>query len=178
MAYRLGACDLEPPYRYSLEVHTDAPGRRRLLVIQCNPSRASSSGSDPTVGKVAHWAEERGYARVIYLNLFALISSDPRALQRKRYRTIVGPRNDEVLRAHLTMRGSTVVLAWGAGIPVSGQIYRRRLEDLRILIEEVGRPVHHVGALSRGTHPRHGRMWNRNNRELKALIWPSIMPRP
>jgi hypothetical protein len=178
MAYELGVCDLDPPYRYSLIVRTDAPGRRALLVIQCNPSRASSSGSDPTVGKVAHWAEEHGFARVVYLNLFALISSDPRALQRKRYRTIVGPRNDEVLRGHLRMRQSTVVLAWGAGIPVSGQMYRRRLQDLRTLIDEAGRPVHHVGALSHGSHPRHGRMWNGDNRDLKVLAWSSIMPRP
>jgi hypothetical protein len=37
-----------------------------------------------------------------------------------------------------------------------------------------GHVAHHVGALSYGTHPRHGGMWNKGNRDLSVLDWEKI----
>lgn len=174
MAYRLGECDLEHPYRYSLTVDTDSPSELSLLVVQCNPSVASSTVSDPTVGKVSNWAEENSFRQVVYLNLFALISSRPSELSGKTYDTIVGPRNDDVLTAQLKRTSSKVVVAWGADIPVEADLYLRRVRAIRDIIIKAGHTAHHVGALSYGTHPRHGRMWNRGNRDLRVLSWGAI----
>ncbi len=174
MGYQLGECDLEYPYRYSLMVSTDGQSGKTLIVIQCNPSVASSTGSDPTVGKVSIWAEEKDFSQVIFLNLFALISSHTSVLIGKPYEQIVGPRNDETLVTRLEQTDCTVVLAWGGDIPVEPALYKRRLAEIKRYLEDSGLVAHHVGALSYGTHPRHGKMWNKGNRDLRVLEWEKI----
>jgi len=174
MSYRLGECDLEYPYRYSLVATTDSKSGKTVVVVQCNPSVASASVSDPTVGKVATWAEEQGFGQVVFLNLFALISSQTSVLVGKPYRQIVGPKNDEVFTAQLRRQDCTVVLAWGRDVPVKPEFYERRLNEIRKHLDDAGHVAHHVGALSYGTHPRHGRMWNKSNRDLRVLDWEKI----
>lgn len=174
MAYRLGECDLEYPYRYSLKASIDNASSTLLVVIQCNPSVATSNGSDPTAGKVAYWAEEQGFGEVVFLNLFALISSQTLALEGKPYEEIVGPRNDSTLREQLNRKGCTVVLGWGGDVPIPDAYYKRRIGEIKKLVEAFGHKAHHVGALSYGTHPRHGRMWNKGNRDLRLLNWAAI----
>ena len=174
MGYQLGDCDLEYPYRYSLVAHIDNQSNKPLIVIQCNPSVASNTGSDPTAGKVAIWAEEHGYGEVVFLNLFAIISSQTSVLIGKPYEDIVGPRNDSTLKEQLNRPNCTVVLAWGGDVPIQDAYYIRRLAEIRNLVESSGHTAHHVGALSYGTHPRHGRMWNKGNRDLRILEWEKI----
>lgn len=174
MGYQLGDCDLEYPYRYALKASIDNDSPKVLVVIQCNPSLATSSGSDPTAGKVAYWAEENGFGEVVYLNLFALISPQTSVLDGKSYEEIVGPRNDSILKEQLKRSGCTVVLGWGGDIPIPDLYYRRRIGEIKKLIDACGHTAHHVGALSYGTHPRHGRMWNKENRDLRILEWEKI----
>lgn len=174
MRYTLGECDREYPYRYSLVASTQSQSGKALVVVQCNPSVASDSGSDPTVGKVAIWAEEMGFSRVVFLNLFALISSQTSVLIDKPYEQIVGPRNDETLTSQLKQKNCTVVLAWGGDVPVGTAFYKRRLTEIKKHLDDAGQIAHHVGALSYGTYPRHGRMWNKGNRDLRVLDWEKI----
>lgn len=174
MGYQLGECDCEYPYRYSLIARIDNKSNKVLVVIQCNPSVASNTRSDPTVGKVAVWAEEFGFGEVVFLNLFALVSSQTSALIGKSYTEIVGPRNDSTLEAQLKRSNCTVVLAWGGDVPIQDAYYFRRLNEIKKLVESSGHSAHHVGALSYDTHPRHGRMWNSGNRHLHLLEWEKI----
>lgn len=174
MGYLLGECDLEYPYRYLLKASISNASQKALVVIQCNPSVATSCGSDPTAGKVAYWAEENGFGEVVYLNLFALISSKTSVLEGKSYEEIVGPRNDDTLREQLNRSGCTVVLGWGGDVPIPDGYYRRRIGEIKNLVEACGHRAHHVGALSYGTHPRHGLMWNKGNRDLRLLNWDEI----
>lgn len=174
LGYKLGECQLEHPYRYSLVADTDCRSENHLIVIQCNPSVATNKGSDPTVGKVAIWAEALGFGRVIFLNLFALISSQPSALAGKSFEHIVGPRNDEILFNQLKSKNCTVVLAWGGSIPIKAEYYKRRLVEIKKHIEDAGHIAHHIGALSHGIYPRHGRMWNKGNRDLWTLDWGKL----
>jgi len=174
VGYQLGECDREYPYRYSLVATTDSKSDKTLIVVQCNPSLATNSGSDPTVGKVAIWAESKGFGKVVFLNLFALISSRTGALTGKSYEEVVGPRNNEVMRAQLRRPNCTVVMAWGGDIPVEPELYAQRLTEIRGYLEEIDLVAHHVGALSYGTHPRHGRMWNKGNRDIRVLAWEKI----
>lgn len=174
MGYKLGKCQLEPPYRYSLVADTDCKSEYKLIVIQCNPSDATNKRSDPTVGKVAVWAEALGFGRVFFLNLFALISSQPTVLVENSYEQIVGPRNDEMLLSRLESKNCTVILAWGGNIPIKEGYYKRRLAEIKKYIEDAGHIAHHVGALSYGIYPRHGRMWNKGNRDLRVLDWVKL----
>ena len=176
MTYTLGDCDLQGPYRYSLCVDTQSAASGLLLVMQCNPSNANSRRADPTVGKVAHWAAASGFGTVVFLNLFARISPYPEALRHLRYAQLVGPRNDEVIATQLQRPDPTLVLAWGAGLPVGRQRYTRRLTEIRQLIVGRGIPIHRVGQLTAGGFPRHGRMWNGDNRQLLPLDWTALTP--
>jgi len=174
MTYRLEACDIDETYRYSLSVITESDSDQTLVVIQSNPSTASGSVADPTVGKVARWAEENQFATVIFLNLFAFISTDSSLLKNKPYEEIVGPRNDEVIRDKLSVDNCTVVLAWGKPT-VDKDLYCRRLEEVKELIQCSGKEPFHVGRLTKGNYPRHGRSWNGDNRELRELEWSDIL---
>jgi hypothetical protein len=130
MAYRLMHCDEEPNYRYSLAVETDAKGVEGLVVVQCNPSRASATRFDPTVGKVSLWAEEKGFASISFLNLFARRSPDVSEISHLSYSDLVGPKNDAVLAHHSSM-DATFVFAWGARLPVPRHLYERRLREIQ-----------------------------------------------
>lgn len=173
MTYSLTDCLEEPDYRYSLVARTDAAGDASLAVVQCNPSRASGTRSDPTVGKVATWAEEKGFRTVTFLNLFARRSPSVHEICHLSYGALVGPKNNAVLARHAA-NDSTLVFAWGATLPVPDQLYRKRLLELRDLLD--GRSAHRVGELSGGRYPRHGRMWNSGNRHLEPLAWIELLP--
>ncbi|QJD29330.1 DUF1643 domain-containing protein [Methylococcus geothermalis] len=175
MAYTLTECEEERDYRYSLRARTDAAGSAFLVVVQCNPSRASGTRSDPTVGKVSNWAEENGFSSVTFLNLFARRSPSIHEISHLPYVDLVGPRNDEVLALHAA-GASTLVLAWGSSLPVPEELYLKRLVEVRGLL--MGRPAHRVGSLACGRYPRHGRMWNADNRTLEPLEWNELLPNP
>jgi hypothetical protein len=65
-------------------------------------------------------------------------------------------------------------MAWGGDIPVQPAFYKRRLSEIKNYLESAGQVPHHVGALSYGTHPRQGRMWNKVNRDIRVLDWEEI----
>jgi hypothetical protein len=174
VSYTLGSCDVQGRYRYSLQVISAERSPRRLIVIQCNPSVATSQRADPTVGKVARWAVEHGFGETVFLNLFARISPYPDELLGLRYAQLVGPRNDATIAAQLGRPGSTLVLAWGGRLPVDSRRYARRVAEVRGLVTAAGVEAFHVGALTANRYPRHGRMWNRGNRDLRRLAWSSL----
>ena len=166
MAYTITGCEEEPDYRYVLHVNTSAQGEKSLVVIQCNPSRASGTRSDPTVGKVSNWAEENGFCSVTFLNLFARRSPSIEEIRHLPYEELIGPKNNEALLRYGSA-SSTLVLAWGGTLPVPEPLYLQRLHEVRDLL--AGCPVYRVGALVYGRYPRHGRMWNAGNRTLDSL---------
>lgn len=171
--YRIVRCDGHPAYRYSLTLETDVTSSRRLVVIQCNPSNARADRSDPTVGKVAIWAREHQFKEVVFLNLFALVSSTKSELAGKTYKSLVGSRNDRALRQQIR-KGTAVVLAWGSDIPVPDEIYEKRVAVVRRHLKASKIKPFHVGALVRQKYPRHGRAWNKGNRNLCVLDWVDI----
>lgn len=162
-------------YRYSLTTRTEAAGSGRLAVIQCNPSLASTGRSDATVGKVSFWAEEHGFSIVTFLNLFAYISPYQSTLGTLAFEELVGADNDEYIRAAVTIPESTVVLAWGGLNPAIFDHYARRLVEVKNILDQSRASLHHVGRLSYGKFPRHGRMWNKNDRDLMPLDWAPIL---
>lgn len=174
MPYRITHSDEESNYRYMLQVRTDAPSETILNVIQCNPSMASTSRSDSTVGKVSLWAEEQGFGTIHFLNLFARRSPHVASISDLAYAELVGTKNNEVLRHHC-QPNSLLVCGWGATLPVSKQQYHQRLLELQALL--AGIELNRVGAMVAGRYPRHGRMWNAGNRDLLPLGWDVLLER-
>jgi hypothetical protein len=113
-----GTADFSPcmRYRYALTRSWDAT-RPELLVVMLNPSTADALHDDPTIRRVRGFAERWAFGSVRIMNLFALQSTDPRALMQ--HEDPVGPENDERLRAALAETaqpapsGRWVLAAWG-----------------------------------------------------------------
>jgi hypothetical protein len=84
-----------------------------LTFILLNPSTADALNDDPTIRRCMRYAEREGYTGVVILNLFALRSTDPRALLDavRDCADPIGPDNRVMLQGMCVRR--QVVAAWG-----------------------------------------------------------------
>jgi len=110
-----------------------------------NPSTADASQEDPTIRRCVGFARSWGYGALAIVNLFALRSTDPRALYA--HATPVGERNDAFIAAQATI-SDLVIAAWG----VHGAHQDRGAAVLRMLRREV--KVRCIGVTKDG-HPKH-----------------------
>ncbi len=100
-------------YRYLLTRIWD-PTVKPLVFLMLNPSTADALDDDATIRRLAGpkgFARREGAGGIVVVNLFALCSTDPRALVR--HPGPVGPYNDVFVRQAVG-QGSRVVAAWGA----------------------------------------------------------------
>lgn len=136
-------------YRWSLTRIWDS-GRPLMVWVMLNPSTADGSVDDPTIRRCIGFARAWGYGGIVVVNLYALRSSDPKALWA--HPDPVGPRNDAYLRRIARdPRFRLVMLAWGANAPGA-----REAQAMRILTDCYA----HGGQLAvlgwtRDNHPRH-----------------------
>lgn len=165
--YQIVACDESPSYRYRLDVETLSAGTDTLVVIQMNPSSADATRSDPTIGKVSNWAAEHGFGKIVFLNLWAYRATKPADLLMLTEEDMIGARNDQVIRSAMS-GDATIVCAWGKILDDILPRYRRRIVFLKTVLGE--KAVHAVGQPVAGEFPRHGRMWNGENRSLRRHI--------
>lgn len=157
-------------YRYVLEVALvpGCPARApRLTAILKNPSTASATGGDPTVGKVEAWARRQGFGAVTYVNLFALRATHPANLNAHAYDVAVGPANDAAILA-AAAGADALVAAWGNPNGIRPAMYDRRIAEVLRLLQ--GRRLAVVGPLTTLGYPRHGLHWN-GDAVLRA--WPA-----
>ncbi|WP_047890963.1 DUF1643 domain-containing protein, partial [Micromonospora sp. RV43] len=100
-------------YRYALTRRWH-PDRPLTVFVMCNPSTADAFRVDPTVARCIARARTWGTGGLLVLNLFALRSTDPKALYG--HPDPVGPDNDRVIAEHFTLAADPlglVVAAWG-----------------------------------------------------------------
>ncbi len=114
-------------YRYLLVHRWDhACPRKACLWIGLNPSLADERRLDRTLLRIRDFSAAAGFNALYLTNLFALVSTDRKAL--RRHRDPIGPENDDyLLRA--AARVSTIFVAWGAG----GKFLERDRKVLRLI---------------------------------------------
>lgn len=138
-------------YRYRLyRSWSDGPF---VVFLMFNPSTADATVNDPTIRKCIGFAERWGFPGLTVVNLFALRSTDPRAISKALYGDAVGPDNDaEILTACAT--STELVAAWGCGQHMKG--HRDRAAKALRLIRETY-PVLKISCLGRSADgsPRH-----------------------
>lgn len=122
--------------------------KTRVCWVMLNPSTADATLDDPTIRRCVGFAKAWGHGGVVVANLFALRSTDPRALALADRETAVGPGNDDaILKA--ADRCEYVVAAWGN----RGTLYGRGDEVLTAL-HAVGHAVYCIG-VTRTLQPAH-----------------------
>lgn len=128
-------------YRYALGRHwTLDESAPSVLFIALNPSTADASQDDPTVRRMMHFARDWGYERMHLANIFALRSTDPKALYR--HPNPIGPANDSAI-LQLCELAHRVVCCWGT----HGAHLNRGADVLRLIADCFGRTA--------GGHPPH-----------------------
>lgn len=146
-------------YRWLLEAKLVGADGPPLVVVQMNPSTASDTRSDSTVGKVESWARANDFGSVLFTNLFAIrtpYQPELIAWAGGSYERAVGPENDRWLLEAAAQ--GPVVAAWGKPDRSLLPWVRRRVPDV---VELIGpNRLRLVGSLSGGRWPRHGRGWN------------------
>lgn len=137
-------------YRYLLTRIWD-PKKPPVVFLMLNPSTADALEDDNTIRRLAHpktgFARRMGAGGLIVVNLFALRSTDPRAL--RHHPDPVGPLNDAFIR-QATDRAKTVVAAWGAagvehngrGARVAAALRARRVALQCLGTTSTGQPRH------------------------------------
>lgn len=136
-------------YRYRLTRTWDSSSPYAAFVM-LNPSTADAFTADPTIRRCVSFARSWGAGGLVVLNLFALRSTDPKALYG--HPDPVGPDNDAVIAetfAHDDFVIGPTVVAWG----VHGTLHGRGDRVAALLRARAAR-VTCLGT-TRDGHPRH-----------------------
>jgi len=137
-------------WRYALTREWESPlgdGEELSCLFVClNPSTADEIDDDPTVRRCIGYAKAWGYSKLTVCNIFALRSTDPKALYT--HADPVGPEN----LAHIAreaVRHELIVAAWGNHGELRGQGV-----TVRNLLEVLAESVHVLG-LNLDGQPKH-----------------------
>lgn len=114
-------------YRYTLgRSGWGGTGSGTVCWIMLNPSLADEKTDDATIKKCIGYASRWGRARIVVVNLFAFIATDPRGL--KTAKNPVGPDNDRHIVDSVQI-SDEVVAAWGD----DGKLFNRAAAVRRLL---------------------------------------------
>ena len=142
-------------YRYTLHVALEdtviKKVEKSLCAFMLNPSKAGSEVNgkrilDPTVTRMSKRARRLEYSSLYVLNLFAIISPDPKILYEST--NPVGAENDAYIEEILALKPD-VVVAWGT----HGKFLGRDLECLQMIYKHNITPL--CLGLTQGGFPRH-----------------------
>lgn len=122
-------------WRYALWRRWDERPRLRLtaLFVMLNPSTADETANDPTVERCERRCRALGFGGFEVCNLFALRSTDPKALYRAE--DPVGPETDAHIAAAIA-RTDIVICGWGTH---AARVRPGRTADVVALIRDCGR---------------------------------------
>ena len=102
-------------YRYSLTRRWSHNETAFATFVMLNPSTADADFDDRTIRRCIGFAKAWGLGGLHVVNLYALRSTDPRALWESA--DPVGPENDKWIELHATSAtnsGTPLIAAWGA----------------------------------------------------------------
>lgn len=117
-------------YRYSLTRHWDA-AKPSMCFLCLNPSVADATTDDPTVRRLAGFADAWNFGGFELVNLFALRATDPRELLAAP--DPIGPDNNVHVAVALAFY-QLVVAAWGAW----GDRFPERVNEVLGLVKYEG----------------------------------------
>lgn len=117
-----------------------------VAFVMLNPSTADAERLDPTVRRCVGYARDWGASALIVANIFALRSTNPRALYESA--DPVGPENEGYIR-YAAREADVVVCAWGA----HGALHRQGEIAFRWLTLAGAQP--RALSITKDGHPAH-----------------------
>jgi hypothetical protein len=97
-------------YRYALWRIWDDVNKPLVMWIGLNPSTANATDDDPTIQSVTRITRHNGYGGFFMMNLFGIISADPKVLK-----VAEDPQGDNLMwHGKIRQRCKDIVFAWGA----------------------------------------------------------------
>lgn len=138
----------EREYRFMLW-RTFDPSKPALNLIGLNPSKAGTEKNDPTITRELTLARMNGFGSIIKTNLFAFVSTDPKALEVDNVARIIGPPNDLWIDA-AAQYGRRVAICWGVG----GALHARAHDVATRILAKYADKVYCFGTTKAG-FPRH-----------------------
>jgi hypothetical protein len=112
-------------------------GKQPVVNFLClNPSTADEVKNDPTVERCERRARMWGYGGLLVTNIFALRSTDPKALYE--CEDPIGPENDAAILACAKQAGM-VICAWG-----NHGKFMKRGQQVRKMLESNGIDLHYL----------------------------------
>lgn len=140
-------------YRYWLDRDLGS-GNETYVWIGKNPSKANDVRNDSSVSRVMRRAKEKGFGKLVVVNLYAYVSPDPRRLLDSFLdaRGPIGPRNLDYIDKAL-QEADCVLLGWGAAY-----IGPKHEANVLGMVREAGKPTYCLGLTMKGSPVHPGRM--------------------
>jgi hypothetical protein len=137
------------------------PSKPKVVWVMLNPSVADAHADDATIRRCVGFAKQWGYGGIVVVNLFALISTDPKGLLGES-NAIGRPENIEHIYAVIDDAPGLIVAAWGNNVPKG---YEHHEESIISILR--GRGAQCLGLTNSG-RPKHPLRLN-YNMKLRAL---------
>lgn len=148
-------------YRYVLTRRWEE-GDKSILWIMLNPSKADQYKLDPTLTRCLRFSQKFGYNKMIVCNLFALRSTNPKALYT--HEEPIGSENLNYI-LHEAQEASKIVLGWGN--------HSGRDEDWKNMllqgIKGIGKEIYCLGINKNSKAPRHP-LYMRSDSKLQQFL--------
>lgn len=135
-------------YRYRLTRRWGRPTDQQICWVMLNPSTADAVEDDPTIRRCIGFSEAWGFGSLVVVNLFALRSTDPKALLTCDVDP-VGPRNDHAIRL-ASIQSAVTIAAWGT----KGGYRHRNADVIRLVTGDCMENMHALDITKDG-HPKH-----------------------
>ena len=117
-------------YRWILKRELSS-GRKTLVFIGLNPSKANSSNNDKTLARIINFCSRWNYKNIYVINLFGLISKSPSKLSKTK--DPVGENNDLIILKVLEFWSKNINCDLWLGWGDKGQLYNRDNIVLKII---------------------------------------------
>ena len=149
-------------YRYLLYREWD-PALPKLLYVMLNPSIADETDEDQTSKQCLYFAKTLGYGSFEVVNLYSLISTDPKNLKTSidPIDPIGGTTTDWYI-LNAASKADKIIVAWGCN-----HFFNKRDKDVTNLLKKSRYQLFCLGKTTDG-HPRHpSRLGHKNCKLIK-----------
>ena len=117
-------------YRWILKRELSS-GRKTVVFIGLNPSKANSSNNDKTLTRIINFCSRWNYKNIYVINLFGLISKSPSKLLKSK--DPVGENNDLITLKALEFWRENINCDLWLGWGDKGQLYKRDRMVLKLI---------------------------------------------